>query len=102
MGAPLGLALSSAAAEELRVVGAAADGSAAIHDLGLAAGDYVITLGQAAGQVQPYTLRAVVVTDPDVDPEPNDSTGTCHRLDPGLAHGPRPAGPRGGRRPVPP
>jgi hypothetical protein len=82
MGAALHVALATAAAEHLVGANDLPDGTLAIHDLRLPAGDYLVTvLGPMEG-AQPYVLRAVEVTDPDIDPEPNDSTAHAVPLDP--------------------
>ena len=82
VGAPLTLALTTADGEPLVATNAAADGSAAIHDLRLPAGDYVVSLSGGLDEVQPYRLRAVEVTDHDVDPEPNDPVALAIPIDP--------------------
>ena len=82
IGTALNMALTTADGEPLAATDAAADGFAAIHDLRLSAGDYVVRLSGSLDQVQPYTLRAVEVTDPDIDPEPNDPVARAIRLDP--------------------
>lgn len=82
VGAPLHIALDTVAAEPVTWADAGLDGSAAVHDLRLPAGEYIITLSGGQDEVQPYILRAVVVTDPDIDPEPNDTTAHAVPLDP--------------------
>ena len=58
------------------------EGTAAIHDLRLSAGDYTIALSPAAGTALPWVLRSSTVGDADVDPEPNGSWPLALPLDP--------------------
>lgn len=81
LGQRLTLELSTADGTTIGYAQAALDGRVTFHDLGLAAGDYLIELPASLGP-QPYELWAEPVTETDIDLEPDDAPGQAHVIDP--------------------
>lgn len=63
-----------------------APGLVRLEGLGLAAGTHVVRIRRGEG---PYRIKAMRIADtvPNVEREPNDSSGTAHRLELGVARG---------------
>lgn len=82
IGAPLTLSLSTVDGRHLASARADAAGRVAIHDVGVPAGDYLISVSPAASRVQPYVLSATEVTEAFADREPNDLPEQALAMDP--------------------
>jgi len=59
------------------------DAYAHLYDLRLEAGSYLVHLGDGTADARPYVLGATLVTDADVDAEPNDAQDQAVPITPG-------------------